>query len=94
MQRNGRFSLLLITSGRSHTEPIIMVILSMFHIIVNRRFESGSWQELYPLFSVLFYVWYDIFCAVLCRVWHFLCYFSRVWHFRWKYFPIGFLLNV
>jgi len=58
---------------RSHIEPITMAILSMFHLIVNRRFESGSWQELNPLFSVLFYIRYDIFCAVLRRVWHFLC---------------------
>jgi uncharacterized membrane protein YwaF len=44
-----------------------MAILSMFHTIVNRKLESRSWQELYPLFFVPFYVRYGIFLC--CSMW-------------------------
>ena len=103
---NGRFSLLLLISCRSHTEPITMSILSMFHTIVSRKLKSQIRIQLvtkttsafflfcFPsdmIFSLPFYVGYDIFSAVLRRMTFsglfyvgydiFCSVLRRIWHF-------------
>jgi len=75
MEKNCRFSLPLITSCRSHTEPITMAILSVSY---DRKSQIRI-GLVARIISVLFcsvYVRYGIFCAFLRRIWHFMRYFT------------------